>query len=305
MFTIALTFTAPLLLHGEIAEVQVLVDRNGGQSDRSVALLLHRHVVDARLQAVHPEVAELVGVGRHRRTVAHPLQGHQGLLHHLVCFGVVDRRPDEGLGKADVIDARAPIQVGAEQFRSSDQFGEFLFFAEGDGPGGTGLGAAGLGPALVEEVRAERALLRDLEVLVEVDDALVGTALHAVVAAFADLGIDHHRPIRALVDGLLGTGGHARRVVAVLADGVLVGHLDLGYLSAHPVDDPVPELSGERLRFGDGRPVVAAVLVLAGDLAVVAAVALRDVYDHHLAHVTDLLPVRAPVADRRRPGTAG
>jgi hypothetical protein len=36
-------------------------------------------------------------------------------------------------------------------------------------------------------------------------------------------------------------------------------------------------MSGVRLGFGDGRPVIADVLVLAGNLAVIAAVAFVDI----------------------------
>jgi len=59
------------------------------------------------------------------------------------------------------------------------------------------------------------------------------------------------------------------------ADVMHVGQLDLGHLPSDNVFVAHPELPGVRLRLGDGGPVIAYVLILAGDLAVVASVALR------------------------------
>ena len=61
-----------------------------------------------------------------------------------------------------------------------------------------------------------------------------------------------------------------------------VVHLDLGHGAADVLVQPHPELAGVGLGLGDGRPVVADVLVLADELAGVAAYAEFDVDDEDL-----------------------
>ena len=58
----------------------------------------------------------------------------------------------------------------------------------------------------------------------------------------------------------------------VAQDGI-VGYLDPGHLASDVLGQFQPELSGLRLGFGIRSPVIGHMLILAGDLAVVAAVA--------------------------------
>jgi hypothetical protein len=60
----------------------------------------------------------------------------------------------------------------------------------------------------------------------------------------------------------------------VLADIVHIAHPYLGHRALDDVSDFHPELADIRLGLGNRRPVVADMLVLAGDLAVVTTVAL-------------------------------
>ena len=74
----------------------------------------------------------------------------------------------------------------------------------------------------------------------------------------------------------------------MLAHMVHIGHLDLGYLSPDDILDLHPELAGIRLGFGNRSPVIAHMLILAGNLAVVAAVAFGDI-DNKCFHLFILL----------------
>ena len=72
----------------------------------------------------------------------------------------------------------------------------------------------------------------------------------------------------------------------MLADMLHVGDLYFGDLPSDNILDLHPELAGIRLRFGDGSPVIADMLILAGYLAVVASVASGDIdnkYFHYFA----------------------
>ena len=85
-------------------------------------------------------------------------------------------------------------------------------------------------------------------------------------------GVDDDQPVFSLVDRALDRAGRdAGRVVAVLAQQRHVVHLDLGHGPADVLDRVHPELARVGLGFGDGRPVVADVLVFADELAGVAA----------------------------------
>ena len=155
---------------------------------------------------------------------------------------------------------------------------EVLFLAENQGIGRAGVDAAGLFPALVKEVSAEGALLGDVKVGIEVDNA-VGAGIDALSGAGAFFRVDDDDAVVALVDGAGLAGQDAGGVIAVLADIVHVSDSDLGHGALDDIGDLHPEVAGIGLGFGDRGPVVADVLVLAGDLAVVAAVALVDIDD--------------------------
>src|SRR5450759_3342295 len=283
---------------GDVTDVDVLAGVDGPHLLGQVTVLLDEDRVLARLHVTEPEVSVTVG-GRLVRLAVADLHGRDlGVLGALVHVGLEDRAGDERLGQADVPHPRFDVLLGLERLRLGDQVPEFLFFAESEGADGTGVHAARLGPAVVQEVRAERALLGDVQRVVEVDHAFIRTRREAELVAAALLGVDDHGPVVALVDGVDVAGLDARGVVAVLADAVHVGHLDLGHLTAHVVVHPVPELPRVGLRLGDGRPVVADVLVLAGHLAVVAAVADVQIDDEDLAHHSP------PQMQASRPGPA-
>ena len=112
---------------------------------------------------------------------------------------------------------------------------------------------------------------------------LVGAGVHAVAAAGALLRVDDDQAVFALVDGSLYRARlHAGSLVAVHAQVGPIGHLDLGHRAAHALVELHPELPDLGLRFSDGGPVVAAVLVFAGELAGIAAVADGQIDDEYL-----------------------
>ncbi len=169
---------------------------------RQVAGLLDQQRVGAILEAPEPEVA--VAIARGLRLFAGlRVGGRDGrALGALVGLLVEHRAGDELLRQTDVVHPRLDVQPRLERLRLGDEFLEVLFFAEGEGPGGAGVGAARLGPAVVQQVRAERALLGDVERVVEVDDILVRTGRDAHLVAAALVGIDDHDAVVALVDGV-------------------------------------------------------------------------------------------------------
>src|SRR5450759_4195644 len=233
---------ASRLPDGDVADVDVLVRVDGPHLLWQVTVLLDDDRVLARLHVAEPEVAVAVGSRVVHLAVA-DLHGRDlGVLGALVHVGFEDRAGDERLGQADVPHPRVDVLLGLERLGLGDEVLEVLFFAEREGAGGAGVHAPRLGPTVVQEVRAERALLGDVQRVVEVDHVLVGARLEAELIAAALVGVDDHGPVVALVDGVDVTGIDARGVVAVLADAVHVSHLDLGHLTAHVVVDPVPEL---------------------------------------------------------------
>ena len=139
-------------------------------------------------------------------------------------------------------------------------------------------------------MRATGALLGDVEVLVEVDDALVGAGIDAEAATGALERVDDDEAVVPGVEGAFdGAGLDARGVSAVHAKMRAIGHLHLGHGAAHLLGALDPELADLGLGFGIRGPVVGHVLVFADDLAVVAAVATGHVDDEDfLCH--DYLP---------------
>ena len=154
-------------------------------------------------------------------------------------------------------------------------------------------------------MRAPGAFLRQVEVVVEVDH-VVRAAVHAHAAAGALVRVDDHQAVFTLVERALdGAGRDAGRLVAVLAEQREIVHLHLRHGPADVLDQMHPELPGVGLRLGDRRPVVADVLVLADELARVAADTLVDVDDEYLhLCLTFPRPTRRS-AGRRRDRTCG
>ena len=108
-------------------------------------------------------------------------------------------------------------------------------------------------------------------------DNVVGAGVDTVAAAGAFIGVDDDDAVVPLVDSFGFTGGYTGGFVTVLAHVVHVADSHLGHGSLNDVGNLHPELAGIGLWLGDGRPVIADVLVLAGDLTVVAAVAFVNV----------------------------
>jgi hypothetical protein len=62
-------------------------------------------------------------------------------------------------------------------------------------------------------------------------------------------------------------------------------HFYLGHRAADELILFHPELAGVRLRFGVGRPVVADMFVLAGNLATIATITNANVDDKYFPHL--------------------
>ena len=101
------------------------------------------------------------------------------------------------------------------------------------------------------------------------------TGRRAELATGAFLRVDDDQPVVALVNRTHGAVGDTRGVVTMMAHLRQVGDLDLGHLATNQLGETDPELPGIRLRLGIGGPIVADMLVFAGNLAAVAAVAER------------------------------
>ena len=132
-------------------------------------------------------------------------------------------------GHVQVVDPRLGRIGRAEQLGLGDLGRELRLVAELDGLSRADVDAAGHGPALVEQVGATGALLRDVEVLVE-EEGVVGAGEHALAAAGALLRVDDDQAVFTLVDGALDRAGlQAGGVGAVLARHRHVVQLDLGH----------------------------------------------------------------------------
>lgn len=102
--------------------------------------------------------------------------------------------------------------------------------------------------------------------------------------AFRLGGVNDHKAVVTLVHRF-GGGAHARGAIAMLAHVHDVCDLYLGDLPADPFLDARPELTRVGLGFRIGKPLVIDVLVLAGQLAVAATVALGGVKEKVLPMV--------------------
>ncbi len=272
MFPRRLSWDGDLLIEGDITDIDILLGGHLFDDAREIACHLHLEGIGAHLHLVEPEVAEDIGGGGTGLTGAQVGQGDLSIFQALIGFGVVDGAGDEAFGVIEVVDAGLSAEFGVEHFCLGDQVFEVVFFAEEQGAGRADIDATGFLPAIIEQVSAAGALLSQGEVGVEVD-GVVGAGVEAVFAAGALFRVDEHQAVVTAIDGAGLAGGDAGGVLAMHAGGGDVRHLDLGYAAAFALDEFHPEVSGVGLGFGIGRPVVADVLVLAGDLAVVTTVA--------------------------------
>ena len=138
----------------------------------------------------------------------------------------------------------------------------------------------------VEDMRASRALLRNVELFVP-EDLAVGAGLDDLLLTLGLNGIDDHKAVVAAIDGAIFARSDAGSVFAVLARHGDVAHLNLGTLAALFLVDFHPELAGLRLLLGIRHPAVSAMLVFAADLAGVAAHAFFGV-NHEAFHLVVL-----------------
>ena len=137
-----------------------------------------------------------------------------------------------------------------------------------------------------QQMRTAGAFLRQLKLLVP-EDRAVGAGLRDLLLAGGLLRVDDHEAVLPAVDRAVFRRGHAGGVPTVIAQpgDVVDAHLGDGALDV--IRHPAPELPRQGLGLGVGGPVVLRVLVLAGQLAVIAAGALGHVdherFRHYLA----------------------
>src|SRR5450756_1570426 len=258
-------------------------------------LQLHRHagrlvsrrrqrdgILFARLQPIDEHLAEVVAHGlADGRTVK--LDDGLDALGALVGVAEHERAGDERLVPAIEVPVVHP-RPSAEAVTVALQalVGHAPLHLRGlgdhqlDGIGGADLAAARLAPAVVKEVGAAGALLRQLLVLVPVD-GVVGAARDDLLAALRLDRVYDHEAVVALVDGAV--GGEARRLVAVHAGHRQVGGLYDRVLAALLALDVHPAVAVPRLGRRVRRKLVVDELVLVGQEAIVAVVATGDVDD--------------------------
>src|SRR5258705_1319834 len=184
-------------------------------------------------------------------------------------IAVVDARQgaELGLHHRKPLVARDPVHLGVVDL---------------DGPHGAGragLLAAGLLPALIDQMRVERPGLRQPELLVPPDVA-VGAGVDQLLLPLGLERIDDHDAVGALGDGAVLGGLDAGRVVAVVAHGRHIGDVDHRRLAALLLQDVDPLVAVARHRRRIARPVVADIFVHGGEGAQLAVGALGHVDDH-------------------------
>ena len=163
---------------------------------------------------------------------------------------------------------------------------QILVLAVDQSVGGAGLHAAGFGPAfVVQQVGAAGALLRHVQSLVEVDGA-VGAGVDQVTLAVSLDGVDQDQTVFTLVDLAVLGSLHTNGVLAVAAGLVHVVHADLGHGALNGLGGLPPEVTGVGLGLSVGHPIVGNMLVLAGELAAVAAVTSGNVNQQYFRHIS-------------------
>src|SRR5262245_11044011 len=181
-----------------------------------------------------------------------------------------------------VINPRTGAQFGFHHFEILfARQARHLLVLDLDRPHGAGrarLLAAGLLPAMVNEVGIERPDLRHLQLCVPPAVA-GGTGRDQVLAPLCLLRIDEHDPILALFHRVAGLG-HARRIVAVIAHRRNVGDVDHRHLSSLVLQDVDPLVAVLRHRRGITGPGVADIFIHDRERAQIAIRALGHVDDH-------------------------
>ena len=237
---------------------------------------MNDQIIESHRQIPEPEITVAVGEGFPVFAAA----GKQaaGADNDLFFCGVIDRAADEFPGDAAVIDPGLQPLLRQQDLRALDVVGQALLRAEADRFRGAGLHAAGLLCAVIQQMGAAGAFLGDIQLGIHVYDA-IGAGIPALAAAAAEFGLDEYQPVIPAQDGPFRTGFDAGSLPAVAAQAGDIVDLHLGDAALHVLIHLQPELADLRLGLGVGRPVVSRVLILAGQLAVVAAAALCHI-DH-------------------------
>jgi hypothetical protein len=117
------------------------------------------------------------------------------------------------------------------------------------------------------------AFLSDVEVFVKVNDT-IRARVNTGLTARAFHRVNYHQPVVSLVYGTFyGTCRDAQCLIAVHTQDRHIVHLNLGRSSPDKFVHLQPELSSVWLRLGIGCPVIADMLILAGNLAAITSVA--------------------------------
>jgi hypothetical protein len=127
------------------------------------------------------------------------------------------------------------------------------------------------------KMNAARALLRQLELGVEIDIA-IWAGVNAKPASGAFLGINDHQPIGPGVYGRHRTFFYTRSIDTMPARDKHMGDLNMRHVSSLSFIHFTPKMSPFRLGLGIRGPIIAAVLVLASNLALATSTALINIY---------------------------
>src|SRR5262249_21711796 len=133
-------------------------------------------------------------------------------------------------------------------------------------------------PALVDEVRIERPVLRNLQLLVPPDVA-IGTGVDELFLARSLGGIDDDDAVGALGDRAVLRRHHAGCLVAVIAQHPYTGDVDHRRLAALLLQDVDPAVAMARHRRRVSGKYVADIFVHGRERAQLAVRALRNVDD--------------------------
>jgi hypothetical protein len=134
------------------------------------------------------------------------------------------------------------------------------------------------------------AFLSEVKIFIEVD-AAVWAGPHALPAPGALFWIDYYQSVGPLIDAAFDrAGGNTGSGVAVHANSSDIGYFNLGYSPSDVFIHLAPELPGIRLRPGIGRPIIPAMLIFTGDLAVPASNTFLNIYHENFHLIPSLHP---------------
>jgi hypothetical protein len=125
------------------------------------------------------------------------------------------------------------------------------------------------------------ALLSHLKLSIEINSP-IGAGINAKLAAGAFFGVNDNQPIGSGVYSSHRATYYTRSIVTMLARYKHMGYLNMRYLSPLGFVHFTPKMPPFRLRLGIGGPIVAAVLVLTCNLALVTPTALFNIYNKSL-----------------------